>query len=213
MLSGPFHPYEVNVFASIWQGRKLNLQSRCPGLRAAAWQSWASNPSYGTLQPLHLDLMSRCLVTDQRTFLILHFFLSSQHSGVTHRTSPLWWPLGGLPDSELSQPTQPEGLNQVHLPEMLSRCLSHDDRLAAPLVSNHIKFNYLPVLIFLPSGSPGEVFMNFPPLPDNEIFFPLLKIYSIHFSFHVFLSIVCHCPKCPPFRLKPAYWIQPRLTL
>lgn len=202
-----FRPQEVSICASILQGRKLNLtKSLSPGLRAAEWQSWASNPSYGILYPGHLDLMSRCLVTDQSASIMLHFL-----SVLCHGTSPFPWPLGGLPDSELSQPIQPECLSQVHLPETLSLCPSHDERLPVPLVSNHIRFNYLySVLIFLPNGSPGEVFMNFPPLPDNEIFFPLLKIYSVHFSFHVFLSIVCHCLKCPIFCLNPTYWIQPR---
>ena len=39
----------------------------------------------------------------------------------------------------------------------LSLCPSPDDRLPVPPVSNHIRFNYLRlILIFLPNGSPGQ---------------------------------------------------------
>lgn len=75
-------------------------KSQCPRLRAPAWQSWASNPSYGTLHPMHLDLMSRGLVTDHWASLILHFLLSSQHSGMGH-TGP--HSSGGLLVASLTQ--------------------------------------------------------------------------------------------------------------
>lgn len=39
-------------------------------------------------------------------------------------------------------------------------------------------------------------FMNFPPLPDNGVFFPLMKIVFIAFS-RVFVIVACHYPKCP----------------
>lgn len=77
-----------------------------------------------------------------------------------------------------------------------------------PLVSNHVSVNHLCLASHM---GPRAVVTSLPPLPDNDMFFfPLLKIYSVHPSFHGFMSIVSHYLKCPIFCLNPTYWIQPR---
>lgn len=57
-----FHSYEVSTLASIWQMKKLNLHGG--GVLNSGLWSGRAGPQIP--DPVHLHLMSRCLITDQR---------------------------------------------------------------------------------------------------------------------------------------------------
>ena len=104
-------------FSSVWnrhscfrftkEETELTL-SQSPGSKAAEWQSWAWNPKYGTLDSVHFNLRSRCLVTDQGEPVLPTEHLSHPPLPICPLSaSPLWavspHPSGGILVVSLTQ--------------------------------------------------------------------------------------------------------------
>lgn len=169
-----------------------------PWAQACEQQCWASGPSRGTPDPVHLYLRARCLVTGhgQLFFSLPPLSVCPLSTGLVWATAP--HPSRGLSVVSLGQ-NSPSSSN-LHAwprsPETPPSLRPSSSSYFQPHEAQYL----CPVLLFLPKV-PWAVFMNFPLFPDNEVFFPLLKIYTVYFFFHAFMPIVCRYLKCPIFCL------------